>query len=508
MSPMSPVNPTGKENTAGGRRRNRKLLSVLFILVVVPVVLLLVRSTVTMTTQRRMVLEISSGYARQLARHAATRFNERDDVRMRDFLELLSDRGYERALRRDTPRGPERREDRVRFLPGMLACVRRDGTIVMGSARAEVLTELRLRHPELEESIVDTMTVNGQEMAYCLYACPTDDPDVVAVAAVTMFSWMGGNGFFMARFVNETMLVTLFCLVVLILLRMVLIRPLRALSSGLRTFAWGREIPKFDPREGQLFGMQVEEIASLRDAIDELAKEAVQKTELENRYLGDIVKAQEEERNHLAREIHDGPIQVVAALMQRIQMASLSLEEIKEEMKKPGERDVRDQLALAEEAAQNVVEDLRGICDSLVPPWMSLGLARCLEEAGARLARQHDVTIEVDVDLAVEPSPERTLALFRIFQEGVSNAVRHGRATRIELSVAQTADRLTFVLRDDGTGFDSGAVNPDDLRASGKRGLSGMRQRVESFGGTWSVRSEQGGGTTVEATLREESQTP
>jgi signal transduction histidine kinase len=497
------MNSTSPVNTVGKKHRNRKLLSRLFMLVVVPVVLLLVRSAAIMATQRRMVLEISSNYARQLARHAAARFNERDDVRIRDFLELLGDRGYERAQRRGEPRNPEPRGDRAdKFLPGMLACIRRDGTILMGSARAEVLAELRLRHPELEESIVDTMTVNGQEMAYCLYACSTEDPDVVAVAAVTMFSWVGGNGFLMGRFVNETMLVALFCLIVLILLRVVLIRPLRALSSGLRTFAWGQEIPEFDPREGRLFGMQVEEIASLRDAITELANGAVRKTELENRYLGDIVKAQEDERNHLAREIHDGPIQVVAALMQRIQMASLSLDDIKP---KAGERDVRAQLALAEEAAQNVVEDLRGICDSLVPPWMSLGLARCLEEAGARLARQHDVTIDVDVDLSAEPSSEKTLALFRIFQEGVSNAVRHGHATRIKLTVApQAADVLRFVLQDDGTGFDSDAVNPDDLRASGRRGLIGLHQRVESFGGTWRIRSEHGEGTTVEATLREE----
>ncbi|MDR1874911.1 MAG: sensor histidine kinase [Synergistaceae bacterium] len=490
---MSPL-----KNPTKTKRKSRKLLSVLIILIVVPVVLLLVRSAAIMAAQRRMVMDISSGYTRHLAQYAATRFSERDDVRMRDFLELLSDRGYERALRRGGPRsrenGNERGDRSSRFLPGILAYTRRDGTFIAGSRRAEILSELRARHPELEELVVDTMTVNEQEMAYCLYAAPTEDPDVVAVAAVTMFTWIGGNGFLMGRFVNETMIVALFCLIVLLLLRMALIRPLRALSSGLRTFAWGQEVPRFDPKEGRLFGMQVEEIASLRDAIDELAKEAVRKTELEKRYLGDIVKAQEDERNHLAREIHDGPIQVVAALMQRIQMASLS---------DAGERDVRGQLALAEEAAQNVVEDLRGICDSLVPPWMSLGLARCMEETGTRLSRQHDIVIDVDVDRVTEPPQDRTLALFRIFQEGVSNAVRHGHATHVKLSLSQdeTTGTVTFVLQDDGVGFDQTAVSLDDLRASGQRGLTGMHQRVESFGGTLLISSERGRGTRVEVTF-------
>ena len=107
----------------------------------------------------------------------------------------------------------------------------------------------------------------------------------------------------MGRFVNETMFAALFCLFALILLRRVLIRPLRSLSSGLRTFRWGQEAPTIDSKEGQLFGLQVEEVASLREAVVELAGEAVRKTDLEKRYVGDIVKAQEDERNRLAREI-------------------------------------------------------------------------------------------------------------------------------------------------------------------------------------------------------------
>ncbi len=476
-------------------RKSRKLLSVLLVLVVLPVVLLVLRSAVTMAVQRKMALDFSARYVRQLARHGATRYNELDGHRMKDFLDLLNDRGYMRVLMRDEPResrdARDAREERAgKFIPGMMAYIRLDGTLVAGSDRAEILPGLWLEYPKIRESVTGAMDVNGEEMGYSLYAWPTQDPDVVAVAFISLYNW-GGGVFSMGRFVNETMFAALFCLFALILLRRVLIRPLRSLSSGLRTFRWGRETPTLDLKEGQLFGLQVEEVAALREAVVELAGEAVRKTELEKRYVGDIVKAQEDERNRLAREIHDGPIQVVAALMQRIQMAALE----------PGEQNTRKQLALAEEAAQNVVEDLRGICDSLVPPWISLGLARCMEEMGSRLARQQDVTIEVDVDLFVELSQEKTLALFRIFQEGVSNAVRHGRATHIRLSIVrdEATDIVTFLLQDDGTGFNPGAVSMDDLYASGKRGLTGMRQRIESIGGTLKIESKAGGGATVEA---------
>ncbi|MDR2174843.1 MAG: sensor histidine kinase [Synergistaceae bacterium] len=520
------------KKAAKGKGRSRKLLNVLFVLIVVPVVLLLARSLSIAATQQRVVLEISGRYVRQLARYGAERFDRRSFAegrgeRVRDFLTLRGDRGYERALRRgerdsgkkdsgEKDSGKKDSEERERenrsdgkFIPGMLAYVREDGTFIAGSDGAEILPEL-WRHGELRTLIVDSMTLgNGREVAYSLCAWPTEDPGVAAVAAVTMFTWTGGNGFIIRRFVNETMWVAFFCLGVLFLLRRTLIRPLRVLSSGLRTFRWGQEVPEIDAKTvgGTFFGLEVGEIASLREAIAELAVKAAEKTELEKRYVGDIVKAQEEERNRLAREIHDGPIQVVAALIQRVQMASLALDAGAgsgvngagaDESAEAGRAEARAQLAVAEETARSAVEDLREVCDSLVPPWVSLGLARCMEEAGARLARQHGVTVEVDVDLEGELPQEKTLALFRIFQEGVSNAVRHGRAGVIKLSVTQDADAVAFVLRDNGSGFEPGTPDAEALFASGRRGLAGMRRRVDSLGGALAIISSPGAGTSVE----------
>jgi signal transduction histidine kinase len=121
-----------------------------------------------------------------------------------------------------------------------------------------------------------------------------------------------------------------------------------------------------------------------------------------------------------------------------------------------------------------------------------------MEETAARLARQHGVTVEVDVDMRDELSQEKTLAFFRIFQEGVSNAVRHGRASAIKLSVTQDADAVSFVLRDNGTGFGLETLDVEALYASGRRGLAGMRRRVDSLGGALEIASSPGEGTSVE----------
>ncbi|GHS88445.1 two-component sensor histidine kinase [Synergistales bacterium] len=493
------------ENASGLRKYKRPgLLGILFVLVALPVALLLARSISIMATQRSRVLEMSGRYVRQLSLYGAGRYGA---SRSYEFLSLLSDRGYNRAL---TER--ERMGDSQKFIPGMFAYLRRnkDGSVdfIAGSDASEILPVLWIKSGFAYHSTdsgstdgdssatVDYINVNGRELAYSLYASPTAVPGVVAVAVVTMFTWTGGGSVF-GSFTNETMLAAGFCLVALFLLRLLFIRPLRSLSGALSVFRWGQETPEFDTKKigGRILGLEVEEMASLCHAVSELAKEAVLKTELEKRYVSDIVKAQENERNRLARDIHDGPIQVVAAFTQRVQMALLS---------KDAGIESRKHLILAEEAARLVVEDLREICDSLVPPWLSLGLSRCMDEAAERLSRQHDVVIDVDIDVTKESDDslpqEVTLAFFRIFQEGVSNAVRHGSADHVWLSISQDAgdSEVKLTLRDDGTGFDCSTLDTEALYSSGRRGLAGMRRRAESLGGSWAIRSSHDDGTVIE----------
>ncbi|GHS95829.1 two-component sensor histidine kinase [Synergistales bacterium] len=487
-----------KNKSAKDQCKSPKLLGILFVLVALPVVLLLARSVSIMATQRGRILDMSERYVRQLSLYGAKRYSALNNS---EFLSLLSDRGYNRALRdADRDREVDRVNESQKFIPGMFAYLRidKDGRAVFiaGSDGSEVLSELWSESGPVK---IDFMQVNGRELAYSLFASETSEPGVIAVAAVTMFTWTGGGSVF-GNFTNETMLAAAFCLVALFLLRLLLIRPLRSLSGALSIFRWGQDVPEFDAKKigGRLFGLEIEEMVSLRNAVSELAREAVLKTELEKRYVSDIVKAQENERNRLARDIHDGPIQVVAAFTQRVQMALLS---------KDAGSESRKHLTLAEEAARLVVEDLREICDSLVPPWLSLGLSRCMDEAAERLSRQHDVVIDVDIDVSSEAEnnlpQDVTLAFFRIFQEGVSNAVRHGGADHVWLSVSQNCDspsggeEIVLTLRDDGAGFDCSSLNTEALYSSGRRGLAGMRRRAESLGGSWSIQSSPDDGTTV-----------
>jgi signal transduction histidine kinase len=488
----------------------RKLLTILFICTLLPVLVILFESATTIFSQKKSTTEIAGQYVESLANYAADRWNEGNSDRINAFLSIVADQGYDRLIStgRSDLFAPNRRQRfrinmKDKFVPGLVAYVTADGKLISCSQNATILTKIYER-AIIETSIEDTdyegdgrivgsLRTGEEYVTYVASMAPTNDPRVYAVAAVTMLSWMGRNDFNMMKLAFAGILGMLICLVALFLLRRSVITPLQALSAQVNTLKWGKEVPVpiHDGFTRNIGRLQVEEISSLRYAIFDLARRMIEKDELEKRYLGDIIKAQELERSRIARDIHDGPIQVVSALIQRIQIANITSEGLPDATK--------EGLATAESIAGNLVEDLRDICDSLVPPWVSLGIVSCMEEAASRFERQHSIVIITNVDQTLEISQEATLALFRIFQEAVSNAVRHGGATEVTVDVRRDPGgrSVEFVVSDNGAGFNPNDKIMGDLVRDGKRGLNGMRQRVELLGGEYELWSEPGNGARI-----------
>jgi signal transduction histidine kinase len=487
----------------------RKLLTILFICTLLPVLVILFQSATAVISQKRSTTEIAGRYVESLANYAADRWNEGNLDRLNAFLSLVADQGYDRLISTGSPGFFDRRDRNARlrinmkgkFIPGLVAYVTTDGRLISCSQNASILTkiyeqaitEMPILDPDNEGHIVGSLRTGTEYVTYVAHAAPTNDPMVYAVAAVTMLSWMGRNDFNMMKLALAGILGMLICLVALFLLRRSVITPLQVLSAQVNTLQWGKEIPPPFPDSitGNVGRLQVDEITSLRNAISDLARRMIEKEELEKRYLGDIIKAQERERGRIARDIHDGPIQVVSALIQRVQIANITSSDMPDSAK--------EGLSTAESIAGDLVEDLRDICDSLVPPWVSLGVVSCMEEAASRFERQHSITIITNVDQTLEISQEATLALFRIFQEAVSNAVRHGGATEVTVDARRdpAGRSVEFVVSDNGSGFNPEDKIMGDLVRDGKRGLNGMRQRVELLGGEYELWSEVGSGTRI-----------
>jgi len=274
----------------------------------------------------------------------------------------------------------------------------------------------------------------------------------------------------------------------MILLWRYLAVPLRRIAERIRGMRWGKDHPP------ALYSGPLYELESLSAVIGTLAEEAFAKEELKKRYVTDLVQAEENTRRHLARELHDGPLQSSVAAIKRIQLAKESLP--------PETGELRRHLDTAEEVVQTAAREIREYCDELSPSWIRLGLASAMQEKADRLSRAYEglvIDMDVDEDLDIL-SEECGLALVRIFQEAVSNSVRHGRARSVRAALKKEGNAVHFTIEDDGGGFDAGPVSGTEyelLRTTGHRGLANMNERVRLLGGAMTLESSPGRGCRI-----------
>jgi signal transduction histidine kinase len=193
-----------------------------------------------------------------------------------------------------------------------------------------------------------------------------------------------------------------------------------------------------------------------------------------------------EERNRLARELHDSVSQKLFGLVLSAESAGTLVEsdpaQARAELERLG--------ALAQEAQ----EELRSVVFELRPAALeSEGLAEALRKHVGVLRRVY--SREIGLELAGTPrrSPELDRDVFRIAQEALQNAIRHADAAEVWLRLAASDGRLELVVADDGAGFDQA-----DARIRSRRlGLTSMEERAEALGGTLTIESKPGAGTTV-----------
>jgi PAS domain S-box-containing protein len=201
----------------------------------------------------------------------------------------------------------------------------------------------------------------------------------------------------------------------------------------------------------------------------------------------------EAERNRIARDLHDGPIQGISA-------TSLSLEAVKLMMESTQSAEALETLKkvcveLSEEAM-----NLRRIMSDLRPPVLEeRGLIPAVREMCDRWEGELGIPVSIRADPSSEvPSDVETLA-YRVVQEALSNVAKHAAATEVAVRIEARSGTLQVEVRDDGRGFDP--ENAREFLRVGKVGLASMRERAELAGGTLTIRSGPGSGTVVMAVL-------
>jgi two-component system sensor histidine kinase UhpB len=242
-------------------------------------------------------------------------------------------------------------------------------------------------------------------------------------------------------------------------------------------------LERIDPAQAAEFEQPpaggMEEVARLSATF----KRLLQRIESERRRSGRLVlRAQEEERKRVARDLHDEVNQALTAILLRLQALmqdapSPELERELSELKRLVNQAMAELLQLARQLRPSALDDH--------------GLVPALDGQVRRFGEQHGIAAQLRTH--GEPDTlgdDQQLVVYRVAQEALANVARHACASRVDVDLTTGDDGVDLCVRDNGRGFDS-TLPPSGL------GLNGMAERARLVGGELSIYSSPGSGTTV-----------
>ena len=198
-----------------------------------------------------------------------------------------------------------------------------------------------------------------------------------------------------------------------------------------------------------------------------------------------LLRAQENERRSLARELHDEVGQSLSAILMETENAECAGDP----------QEIRDHLAAVKELAGKTVNEVRDLALLLRPSMLDdFGLVPALNWHAREMTKRTGINVVVAAgDEADDLPDDHKTCIYRLVQEAVNNSARHANARNVEVTVKREEARVLFSVRDDGSGFD-----PRFVRGLG---LLGMEERVRRLGGKVRLESQLGRGTLIAAEL-------
>jgi PAS domain S-box-containing protein len=240
-----------------------------------------------------------------------------------------------------------------------------------------------------------------------------------------------------------------------------------------------------------------QEITERRRAEESLLKseETLQESERNLRSLAtQLFTIQEAERKRISSELHDGLGQELTVLKIYLTSMQNKLEEDQQSLK--------DECEFLLSHIDDSIENMRRLCHDLSPYLLEeLGLSPSLKHLFNEVCQRNDLLCLMEIEEISKYLPRRTLsAVYRIFQEALTNIVKHSGATQVSLSIKRQAGKLNFMVADNGKGFDIRSVTRRPASERGM-GLFAMAERTRMLGGSFQILSQKGEGTQISFSL-------
>ncbi|MBN1333431.1 MAG: sensor histidine kinase [Synergistales bacterium] len=449
----------------------RQLLLVLFLAIILPTSAVLLTAGFGLYHHENTMERVARSYVENLAENVVYKLEQESQGWRRVFPHMLNMNRWD-IFSIGTS------------IPGWVAVLTSDGNLLFASPGAEEIASIWKAEMPVGQAI-EVRDASGEK--YTIAVLPSSGGDIYVVAAVAWKQLLGPMIQFNHLWIVIAAIVAVSTVVAILPLWKWVIIPMRSLAEEISSLRWGKDKPMIDdPRA-------VTEIRTLRKVLYDLSKASIERDELRKRYINDLVKVQEDEKSRIAREIHDGPLQAVTALIQQIRLFKMT----------SGSEDrftSDEHLAIAEDAAHNTVRELRNLCDELSPPWLELGLENAMTELADRLSRYFNIAVTIEVEEGLVLGTDAILACFRVFQEAVNNSFRHGSATIVTGKIFSSEDKVIFEISDNGSGFQP-ELDYEKLRVEGHRGLANITERLQLLGGYLELRSSPGNGALLRCFL-------
>ncbi len=256
----------------------------------------------------------------------------------------------------------------------------------------------------------------------------------------------------------------------------------------------GKQIPcivtatPFKDRNGQLIGIveDFKDISDRKQAEQDLRTSHAQLRELSTH----MENVREEERRKMAREIHDELGQALSVLKMDVKWLTHHLAD--------DTTLLEDKLNSISDRIDTTIHTVQRLSSELRPGMLDdLGLSAAIEWQANEIRNRVNINfdiVSIPEDIILDAAS--SITLFRVFQEALTNIIRHARATQVKIALNQNGNKTTMTIRDDGRG-----ITRQQIADPASLGLIGMRERISNLGGRFALSGEPGKGTTINVSI-------